>query len=108
MLKSRILLSCAEPGMLYQNIYYRFPKHITRLHLKNLKSLEDLTLPEPLFGSFVENAMPQLAHFATIENPEAINGFVTLPYVEPAKATCDIVYLDGELEATLFFHYDEQ
>ncbi len=101
------LLSCAEPGMLYQNTYYRFPKHITRLHLKNLKTLEDLTLPEPLFGSFVENAMPQLAHFATIENPEAINGFVTLPYVEPAKATCDIVYLDGELEATLFFHYDD-
>jgi SNF2 family DNA or RNA helicase len=101
------LLSCAEPGMLYQNTYYRFPKHITRLHLKNLKTLQDLTLPEPLFGSFVENAMPQLAHFAAVENPEAINGFVTLPYVESAKATCDIVYLDGELEATFFFHYDD-
>lgn len=101
------LLSCAEPGMLYQNTYYRFPAHITRLHLKNLKTLQDLTLPEPLFGTFVENAMPQLARFSTIENPEAINGFVTLPYVEPAKATCDIVYLDGELEATLFFHYDQ-
>ena len=101
------LLACAEPGMIYQNTYYRFPKHITRLHLKNLKTLEDLTIPEPLFGSFVENAMPELAHFATVENPDAINGFVTLPYVGPAKATCDIVYLDGELEATLFFHYDE-
>ena len=86
------LLSCAEPGMLVQNTYYRFPTYITRLHLKNLKTLFDLTIPEPLFGSFVENAMPQLAHFATIENPEAINGFVTLPYVEPARATCDIVY----------------
>ncbi len=101
------LLSCAEPGMIYQNTYYRFPKHISRMHLKHLKTLEDLTLPEPLFGSFVENAMPQLAHFATIENPQAINGFVTLPYVEPAKASCEIVYLDGELEATLFFHYDK-
>ncbi len=101
------LLSCAEPGMIYQNSYYRFPKHISRLHLKNLKTLDDLTLPEPLFGSFVENAMPQMAQFAAIENPGAINGFVTLPYVEPAKATCDIVYLDGELEATLFFHYDD-
>jgi len=101
------LLSCAEPGMIYQNSYYRFPKHISRLHLKNLKTLDDLTLPEPLFGSFVENAMPQMAQFATIENPGVINGFVTLPYVEPAKATCDIVYLDGELEATLFFHYDD-
>jgi SNF2 family DNA or RNA helicase len=100
------LLACAEPGMLYQNTYYRFPKDITRMHLKNLRTLQDLTLPEPLFGSFVENAMPQLAHFATLENREAINGFVTLPYVEPAQATCEIVYLDGELEAKLFFHYD--
>lgn len=101
------LLACAEPGMLYQNVYYRFPAHITRLHLKNLKNLLDLTLPEPLFGSFVENAMPQASRFAMLENSEAINGFVTLPFVEAAKATCDIVYLDGELEATLFFHYDQ-
>jgi len=102
------LLSCANPGVLYQNVYYRFPLHITRSHLKNLKTLLDLTIPEPLFGTFVENSMPELARFAQIENSQAIEHFVTLPYVEPIKATCNIVYLDGELEATLYFHYDDQ
>ncbi len=102
------LLSCVEPGMLHQNVYYRFPAHITRLHLKNLKTLLDLTIPEPLFGSFVENALPELSRYSQIENTKVLEGFVTLPYVEPIKATCDIIYLDGELEAMLYFHYDNQ
>lgn len=102
------LFSCTQPGMLHQNVYYIFPPHITRLHLKNLKTLQDLTIPEPLFGTFVENAMPELSRFAQIENGQAIEDFVTLPYVESIKATCDLVYLDGELEAMLFFHYDKQ
>lgn len=100
--------SCVSPGMLHQNVYYQFPAHITRLHLKNLKSMHDLTVPEPLFGTFVENAMPELSRFAQIENSKAIEDFVTLPYVEAIKATCDLVYLDGELEAMLYFHYDKQ
>lgn len=100
--------SCTQPGMLHQNVYYLFPTHITRLHLKNLKTMQDLTIPEPLFGTFVENAMPELSRFAQIENGEAIEDFVTLPYVESIKATCDLVYLDGELEAMLYFHYDKQ
>jgi SNF2 family DNA or RNA helicase len=102
------LFSCTQPGMLYQNVYYPFPAHITRLHLKNLKTLQDLTIPEPLFGTFVENALPELSRFAQIENSKAIEDFVTLPYVELVKATCDLVYLDGELEAMLYFHYDNQ
>jgi SNF2 family DNA or RNA helicase len=102
------LLACTKPGMLYQNVYYRFPPHLTRLHLKNLRTLLDLTVPEPLFGTFVENAMPELARFSEIENGEAIEDFVTIPYVEPVKATCDLVYLEGELEAMLFFHYEER
>jgi len=102
------LFCCTEPGMLHQNVYYRFPEFITRLHLKNLKTLLDLTIPEPLFGSFVENALPELSRYVQIENSKTLEGFATLPFVEPVKATCDIVYLDGELEATLFFHYENQ
>lgn len=102
------LLSCANPGILHQNVYYRFPPHITRLHLKNLRTILDLTIPEPLFGTFIENSMPELSRFAEIENSKVIEHVVTLPYVESVKATCDIVYLDGELEAMLYFHYDNQ
>jgi SNF2 family DNA or RNA helicase len=102
------LLECVKPGMLCQNTYYNFGPQITRTHLKNLRPIRDMTIPEPLFGSFVENAMPELSLFAQIENSQAIESFVTLPFVKPVKATCDIVYLDGELEASLFFHYEGQ
>lgn len=102
------LLQCAKPGMLFQNIYYHFPLSITRMHLCNLIPIQDMTIPEPLFGAFVENAMPELARFALIENNDVMEDVVTLPFVGPVKATCDIVYLNGELEATLFFHYETQ
>jgi len=102
------LLECAHPGMSFQNVYYRFSPQITRTHLRSLGSISDMVIPEPLFGSFVENAMPELSRFAEIENGEALQAFVTLPFVGPVKATCNIVYLDGELEAALFFHYDGQ
>jgi SNF2 family DNA or RNA helicase/polyhydroxyalkanoate synthesis regulator phasin len=102
------LFECVHPGMLYQNIYYRFPRCITRNHLKGLKELLDVTIPEHLFGSFVENSMVVLSQYAQIENNKTLESFTTLPYVEPVKATCDIVYLDRELEATVYFHYDDQ
>ena len=102
------LLECVKPGMLCQNTYYNFGPQITRNHLKNLRPIRDMTIPEPLFGSFVENAMPELSLFAHIENSHEIESFSTIPFVNPVKATCDIVYLDGELEASLFFHYEGQ
>ncbi len=102
------LLECVHPGMIFQNIYYRFSPQITRVHLKSLSAIRDMTIPEPLFGTFVENAMPELSAFAQIEQGELIENFVTVPFVQEVKATCDIVYLDGELEASLFFHYEDQ
>jgi SNF2 family DNA or RNA helicase len=97
---------CAKPGMLYKNAYYRFPDNITRVHLRNLRQIRDMTVPEPLFGTFVENALPQLARYAEVANPEAIKDFVTLPFVGNVEAVCDISYLDGELDASLHFIYD--
>ena len=32
-----ILFECAQPGMIYQDTYYRFPPHIKRTHLLNLE-----------------------------------------------------------------------
>lgn len=102
------LLECAKPGMVFQNTYYRFPEGVTRVHLRSLRPIRDMTIPEHLFGTFVENALPELRRFSSLENAEAIDGFVTLPFVGPIKATCELVYLDGELEANLFFHYEGQ
>jgi superfamily II DNA or RNA helicase len=98
---------CVQPGMLYKNTYYRFPSHITRLHLRNIQMMRDLTIPEPLFGTFVENALPELTHFAEVTNQHVIENFVTLPFVGSVAAHCDISFLDGELEATIHFSYDK-
>jgi SNF2 family DNA or RNA helicase len=104
-LESR-LLECKRPGMLFKGAYYPFPEHITRHHLKNLKAIRDMTIPEPLFGTFVENALPELAKFVTLDNEEAIQQFVTMPFTHQIKATCQLSFLNGELEAAMTFHYD--
>jgi len=105
-LEDVLLFECASPGMIYQNTYYRFSQNIKRKHLRNLSTLRDITIPEPLFGSFVENSLPELTHFAEISNKEIIERFVTLPFVGQLGAECEINYLNGELEATLQFIYD--
>lgn len=97
---------CAKPGMLYKNTYYRFASNINRLHLRNLRQIRDMTVPEPLFGTFVENALPQIARFAEVANQRAIEDFVTIPFVKNVEALCEISYLDGELDANLYFNYD--
>lgn len=100
------LFECAKPGMFFRGVYYRFPASITRLHLRNLRSIRDMTIPEPLFGTFVENSLPELARYAEIADEEVIQDFITLPFVGNVEAVCDISYLNGELDAILHFNYD--
>lgn len=101
------LFECAKPGMIYNNVFYRFPPAIRRKHLRNLPVIRNITIPEPLFGAFVENAMPELLRFADVSNREVIERFVTLPFAGELSAECDIHYLNGELEASLHFIYDK-
>ncbi|MFI5334127.1 MAG: SNF2-related protein [Chlamydiales bacterium] len=98
---------CAKPGMLYKNAYFRFSTKISRMHLRNLHPIREMTIPQPLFGTFVENALPELSRFAEVANQRVIEDFVTLPYVEKVRASCDLSFLNGELEAVLHFHYDK-
>lgn len=101
------LFECACPGVIYANRYYRFSPLIKRKHLRHLRHLRDVTIPEPLFGTFVENALPQLLRFGDVANRDSIDRFVTLPYVGQVEAACDIHYLNGELEAQLHFIYEK-
>lgn len=101
------VFECSKPGMIYQNTYYRFQTQICRKHLRNLATIRDVTIPEPLFGTFVENSLPQLMLYADVSNRAVIDRFVTLPYVGSLTAECEITYLNGELEATLQFIYDK-
>ena len=50
--------------------------------------------------------LPELRRFAEVPNAEIIEKFVTLPYAGKLGARCALSYLDGELEASLFFSYD--
>ena len=102
------LFECATPGMVYEGAYYAFAENVTRRHLRNLHAIRDMTIPEHLFGSFVENAIPQLSAYADISQSDVTNKFVTLPYTGDMQAVCDITFLNGELDATLHFKYDDQ
>lgn len=97
---------CAKPGLLYEGVYYKFPNHIKREHLKSLEEISKMSIPEPLFGTFVENSLPELKRFSEVTNLEVIEKFVTIPFASGMNARCELSYLDGELEATLFFIYD--
>lgn len=94
------------PGMIHQNVYYRFVPQIKRKHLRHLDSFRNLTIPEPLFGTFVENSLPELLRFADVANRGVIERFVTLPYVSEVEAECMISFLEGEFEAVLQFIYN--
>ena len=97
----------ARPGLIYHHTYYPFHSSIKRKHLCNLSLFHELIVPEPLFGSFVENSLPELSRIAKITNREVIEKFVTLPFVKPLKAECHLNYLNGELEASLEFAYGD-
>lgn len=103
---SAFVFECAKPGILHEETFYQFESKIKRAHLRNLATVRSLIVPQPLFGSLIENALPELGRFGKIGNQKILDKFVTLPFVEPIKAKCRIEYLDGELEAYLTFDYD--
>lgn len=106
-LEEAALFDCAQPGLFFKNAYWNFSSQITRKHLLHLAVIPTMTIPEPLFGTFVENALPELMRYVEITNLAAIDHFVTLPFTGNLQAKCDIQYLNEELEASLTFLYDE-
>ena len=108
LLEEACFFECAKPGIIYQNVYYRFEEHIMRQHLCFLLPIRDMTIPEPLFGTFVENALPELSRFAHVDQQDVIAHFTTLPFVGRLEAVCQLSFLNGELEASLLFCYDDK
>ncbi|MBS0622200.1 MAG: SNF2 helicase associated domain-containing protein [Verrucomicrobia bacterium] len=100
------LLRCVEPGLIHSSTYYRFQGRVRRIHLDALSTVEELTVPEPLFGTFIENALPRLHAIADVVGEEVLESYATLPFAGPLRACCKIEYLDGELSARLFFLYE--
>lgn len=100
------LFDCARPGFIHDGVFYRFQPAIKRTHLRNFDEMQSMAIPEPLFGTFVENAMPELGRFAHISGQQSIQDFTTLPFVGELKGHCKIAYLDGEMDAELWFDYN--
>ncbi len=101
-----LLFESARPGLIYRNTYYKFPAQIKRAHLKEISKFQEITIPEPLFGTLIENGMTVLRQYAHLANLSTLNRFVTLPYTREIKGRCEMHYLNGELEGRLFFIYD--
>jgi superfamily II DNA or RNA helicase len=96
---------CAFPGVIHNNVYYRFRPEIKRTHLQHLFTLRSMTVPHPLLGTLIENALVELSKFSKITHEKGKQFYPTMPFVGTLKAICDLSYLDGELEASVAFDY---
>ncbi len=99
------LQECAKPGVILDGCYYRFKDSIKRLHLRHLQTIPKMAIPEPLFGSLVENALPQLKSYADVSGRKAIDSIVTLPFAGELKARVELDWHGAELEARLYWRY---
>ncbi|MBN1914466.1 MAG: DEAD/DEAH box helicase [Parachlamydiales bacterium] len=100
------LVNCLKPGMIYEDVYYPFAEGIKRVHLNSLEDIATMAIPKPLFGTFIEHGLPELKRYADVANEEEIEQFITLPYTGDLKARCELSYLEGELEALIYFIYE--
>jgi len=107
LLEDALFFECASPSFIHENTFFKFGPSITRQHLIHLNSMREITICKPLFGTFIENGLGRLASYTSISGKDIFNQFTTLPYVHALKGTCNISYLDGELEAVLEFIYND-
>lgn len=108
MLEEVLFLLSATPGVLYDNVYYAFPPQVSRNHLREIEAMREVAIPQALFGSLVEIALPQLSKFCMVDHKEATAQFATLPMKEELKARCDLSFLNNELEAKVTFLYKDK
>jgi len=101
------LLECSSPGLIKDCIYYRFGQNIKRSHLLEMDALQKMAIPEYLFGSFVENALPELMRFAEVKNQGVLEKIATLPQTDAVHAKCVLDYAQGTLEGGLTFVYGD-
>ncbi|MBS0656208.1 MAG: DEAD/DEAH box helicase family protein [Verrucomicrobia bacterium] len=102
-----ILLECSKPGVIVNGLYFRFPPLIKRQHLLEVESIQKMAIPEQLFGSFIENSLPELMRFAQVDQSDVIDKIATIPCSQAVSARCDLDYAQGQLEGSLHFVYND-
>ncbi len=86
-----LLFECAKPGLVYHNTYYRFQTNVKRKHLRNLSTIRDMTIPEPLFGTFVENGLPELMRFSEVSIRKLSNVLSLFP--SSSKSMQNVIFI---------------
>ncbi len=101
-----LLLICTHPGFIYRETYYTFVPSVKRAHLSHLAAISKMTIPESLFGTFIENVLPELQRYATVIGDKSLESYITQPYAKQLRAKVALNYFNDELEASLTFCYD--
>ncbi len=104
-MKAVQIFECGKPGVFLDGLYFRFVSEIKRQHIHELESIQKMAIPEALFGSFVENALPEMHQYSRVTNTEVLESIVTYPSAGGVKAVCNLNYANGELEAHLRYVY---
>lgn len=103
------ITSNSLPILIKENTCFLFDANITASHIKALKSLKNTTIPESLFGSFVEKCLPVLMKISKMSGLEKVYSIKSLPVSLKPKAKCIVDYdIDEEtLLPQLYFKYGE-
>ena len=100
------LLPNLVPGAIVERIYYAFSPLIKKAHLQDLTNLQDLVIPEHMFGTFMEHGLPRLRQIAVVNTNSIGRSLTTAPALETPKVCVVIQDVDGQLEARITFSYE--
>ena len=107
-LSSVSIFECSHPGLLKDGTYFRFNSTVGREHLRHIEAIHKMAIPQELFGTFIEHAVPELLRTAKVTNVETLEDISSFPTTEEISATCLLNYSNGELEARLHYIYGDK
>ncbi|RDB31717.1 hypothetical protein HAT2_00097 [Candidatus Similichlamydia laticola] len=102
-----LLLKSSPPGLLFNGVYYAFRNEVMSAHLRRIERLDNLVIPEPLCGTFLEYVLPEMRKLLRIDNEELIQQFSTYVYTGDVRGICHVFYVGGKLEVQFSFLYGD-
>ncbi|WP_108624299.1 SNF2 helicase associated domain-containing protein [Candidatus Similichlamydia epinepheli] len=102
-----LLLKSSPPGLLFNCVYYAFRDEVMSAHLRRIEQLDNLVIPEPLCGTFLEHVLPEMRKILRIDNEELVKQFTTYSYKGEVRGICNVFYVGGKLEVQFSFLYGD-
>lgn len=101
-----LLLPHLVPGVFIDQLYYPFAETIKRAHLEDFSKIQDLVVPEPMFGTLFEHGISRIRQIASVDTQAILKRLTTVPSLETPKVQVDLQDLQGELQAKIIFFYE--